>query len=115
MQKAKSILFLFLFFCFVFLCQEMTGYLVGGTSPFGLKTALPVFLQETILKPTPVPAGSPPLLLHSGKIYLNGGQRGYLVSLDVSELVRVLQPKIVDVAEKESGTDTSTKEEKKAK
>src|SRR5512143_3212445 len=45
-----------------------TGYLVGGTSPFGTRRALPVYMEETIL------------LLP--KIYINGGRRGYLVGID---------------------------------
>jgi len=61
-----------------------TGYLVGGTSPFGTKKAMPVFLEKTIL--------DLPL------IYINGGRRGYLVGVHPHDIVRVLQPKIVEVA-----------------
>ncbi|HEY5973099.1 MAG TPA: YbaK/EbsC family protein, partial [Geobacteraceae bacterium] len=61
-----------------------SGYLVGGTSPFGTKKPLPVYLEESILA------------LH--KIYLNGGKRGYLVGLEPRELVRVLVPTLVNVA-----------------
>ena len=60
-----------------------TGYLVGGTSPFGTKKDLPVYMEESIL----------PL----AKIYLNGGKRGFLVGLDPAEVVRVLQPNAVHV------------------
>jgi Cys-tRNA(Pro) deacylase len=61
-----------------------TGYLVGGTSPFGTKKSLPVYMEESILK--------------LQKIYLNGGKRGFLVGLDPAEVVRLLQPLLVMVA-----------------
>jgi len=61
-----------------------TGYLVGGTSPFGTKKALTVYMEESILA---LP-----------KIYLNGGKRGFLVGLEPSEVVRLLQPVLVKVA-----------------
>jgi Cys-tRNA(Pro) deacylase len=60
-----------------------TGYLVGGTSPFGTRKAMPVYLEETILD---LP-----------KIYINGGKRGYLVCIDPGELVRLLKPVAVRV------------------
>ena len=61
-----------------------SGYQVGGTSPFGTRAAMPVYLQKTVLK---LP-----------KIYINGGAKGFLVSLDPKELVRVLNPVLVDAA-----------------
>jgi Cys-tRNA(Pro) deacylase len=61
-----------------------SGYQVGGTSPFGLKRAMPVYCEKTIV-------GLP-------KIYINGGARGFLVGMDPRELVRVLQPRLVEVA-----------------
>jgi Cys-tRNA(Pro) deacylase len=61
-----------------------SGYLVGGTSPFGTKKVMPVYLEETILE---LP-----------KIYLNGGKRGFLVGLDPQEVVRLLNPVLVRVA-----------------
>lgn len=67
--------------------QRHTGYLVGGTSPFGTKKALPVFLEKSIL--------DLPL------VYINGGKRGYLVGVHPHDILRVLQPKPVDVALKE--------------
>lgn len=60
-----------------------TGYLVGGTSPFGTKKTLPVYMEESI-------ASLP-------RIYLNGGKRGFLVGLDPAAAVRVLQPVMVSV------------------
>jgi Cys-tRNA(Pro) deacylase len=61
-----------------------SGYQVGGTSPFGLRRAMPIYMQRTILD---LP-----------RIYINGGARGYLVSLDPREVCRVLAPTLVDVA-----------------
>ena len=65
--------------------QRHTGYQVGGTSPFGTKKALPVYLEKTIL--------DLPL------VYINGGRRGYLVGVHPHDLLRVLAPKIVEVAQ----------------
>jgi Cys-tRNA(Pro) deacylase len=61
-----------------------TGYLVGGTSPFGTKKTVPVYLEESILS---LP-----------RILLNGGKRGFLIGLDPAEVVRVLRPVLVKVA-----------------
>ncbi len=66
-----------------------SGYQVGGTSPFGLRKKLPIYLQETIL--------DLPL------IYINGGGKGFLVSLDPREIIRTLQPKLVNVAIESKG------------
>lgn len=65
-----------------------SGYMVGGTSPFGTRKKMPVYMEETIL-------GLP-------KIYINGGKRGYLVGVAPSEVVRVLGPKMVKVGIKET-------------
>lgn len=64
--------------------DKHSGYQVGGTSPFGTKRAMPVYLERSI---TSLP-----------RIWLNGGRRGFLVALDPKELVRVLEPTLVDVA-----------------
>jgi len=61
-----------------------TGYMVGGTSPFGTRKALPIYVERTVLD---LP-----------RIYINGGKRGYLVGLDPAEVVRILQPTLVAVA-----------------
>jgi Cys-tRNA(Pro) deacylase len=61
-----------------------SGYLIGGTSPFGTRKEMPVFLERTVLE---LP-----------RIYINGGRRGYLLGMDPAELTRVLAPKLVDVA-----------------
>jgi Cys-tRNA(Pro) deacylase len=67
--------------------QRHTGYMVGGTSPFGTKKTIPVFLQKSIL--------DLPL------VYINGGRRGYLVGVHPHDILRVLKPTIVEVALKE--------------
>lgn len=64
--------------------QRHSGYQVGGTSPFGTRRAMPVYLQATV-------ATLP-------RIYVNGGRRGYLVGLDPADLVRVLKPVLVGIA-----------------
>jgi len=64
--------------------QRHTGYQVGGTSPFGLRKPLPIYLERSILG--------------LAQIYINGGRRGFLVRLEPQELVRVLSPSPVDVA-----------------
>ena len=63
--------------------QRHSGYLVGGTSPFGTRKRMPVFLERSVLV---LP-----------RIYINGGRRGFLLRMDSSELVRVLSPVLVDV------------------
>jgi Cys-tRNA(Pro) deacylase len=64
--------------------QRHSGYLVGGTSPFGTRKAMPLFLQKTVLD---LP-----------RIYINGGRRGYLLGMEPAVLTRVLEPALVDVA-----------------
>ena len=61
-----------------------TGYMVGGTSPFGTRKTLPVYMQRSI-EELPM-------------IYINGGKRGFLIGLAPRELRRVLQPILVDAA-----------------
>ena len=64
--------------------QRHTGYQVGGTSPFGLRKPLPVYVERSILEL--------PL------IYINGGRRGLLVRIAPAELSRLLSPVPVGVA-----------------
>ena len=64
--------------------QKVTGYLVGGTSPFGTKTRLPVYAEATILE---LP-----------EIYINGGKRGFLVSIKPGVLQNLLDVQAVTVA-----------------
>ena len=67
--------------------QRHTGYLVGGTSPFGTRKALPVFVERTVLE---LP-----------RILINGGRRGYLVGLVPAVLTSLLKAVPVDCALKE--------------
>jgi len=61
-----------------------SGYQVGGISPFGVRKALPVYMERSILDlPT---------------IYINGGRRGFLVGIAPGEIVRTLDPQVVKVA-----------------
>jgi Cys-tRNA(Pro) deacylase len=62
---------------------KWTGYVFGGTSPFGTKTKLPVYVEKTIFD--------------LEKIYINGGKRGFLVEIDPIEL-KTLDIKEVEVA-----------------
>ena len=64
--------------------QRHSGYQVGGTSPFGTRKKLPVYMERTILE---LP-----------KIYINGGRRGFLVGLAPGEVARTLTPSLVTVA-----------------
>ena len=64
--------------------QKHTGYLVGGTSPFGTRAHLPVYAERTIFE-LPV-------------IYINGGKRGFLVSIEPKVLRDVLKVEEVEVA-----------------
>ena len=61
-----------------------SGYQVGGTSPFGLRRVMPIYMQSTI-RDLP-------------RMYINGGARGFLVELDPRDVERVLSPIVVDVA-----------------
>lgn len=67
--------------------QRHTGYQVGGTSPFGLRKALPVYVERSVLD---LP-----------QIYINGGRRGLLVRITSPELSRILSPVAVSVALKD--------------
>jgi Cys-tRNA(Pro) deacylase len=64
--------------------QRHSGYLVGGTSPFGTKKAMPVYVEATVLE---LP-----------RVYINGGQRGYLVGIDPKVLVTLLGARPVQCA-----------------
>jgi Cys-tRNA(Pro) deacylase len=64
--------------------QKHTGYLVGGTSPFGTRKALPVYAERSI-------AGLE-------RIYVNGGRRGFLVALAPADLIRTLSATLIDAA-----------------
>ena len=61
-----------------------SGYMVGGTSPFGTRKAMPVYVEESILA--------------LDRIYINGGRRGYLVGIAPAVLLAVLPGKAVNCA-----------------
>ncbi len=64
--------------------DKHSGYQVGGTSPFGTRKTMPVYMEETIATlPT---------------IYINGGKRGFLVAIDPKKAIPLLQPTLVKVA-----------------
>ena len=63
--------------------NKHTGYLVGGTSPFGTRKKMPIYMESTI-HDLPI-------------IYINGGKRGFLVSIDPGEVIRILKPTMVNV------------------
>ena len=67
--------------------QRHTGYQVGGTSPFGTRKPLPVYVERSILE--------------MPEIYINGGRRGLLVRLAAAELSRILRAVPVSVALKD--------------
>jgi Cys-tRNA(Pro) deacylase len=66
------------------MAQKHTGYMVGGTSPFGTRTRLAVYVERTIFD--------------LSKIYINGGKRGFLVRIDPKDLRDVLMVEEVEVA-----------------
>ncbi len=57
--------------------QKHSGYMVGGTSPFGTRKEMPVYIEESILA--------------LSRIYINGGKRGYLLGIDPGVLSRLLR------------------------
>jgi Cys-tRNA(Pro) deacylase len=61
-----------------------SGYLIGGTSPFGTRKRMRIFLERSVLE--------------LERIYINGGRRGYLLGMPPSEIVRTLSPALVEVA-----------------
>ena len=63
--------------------QKHSGYMIGGTSPFGTRKAMPVYMEES--------------LLDLPKIYINGGRRGLLIAMDPHDIVRTLYAKLVRV------------------
>lgn len=64
--------------------SKLTGYLIGGTSPFGTKTKMPVFAEKTIFD--------------LSRIYINGGKRGFLVAIDPQVLKKVLPVEEIEAA-----------------
>jgi len=64
--------------------ERHTGYKVGGTSPFGTRKALPVYMENTV-------ADLP-------EIFINAGSRGLLARISPAEIIRILKPGLVNVA-----------------
>ncbi len=64
--------------------SKWTGYLVGGTSPFGTRTQMPVYVEGTIF--------------YLERIYINGGKRGFLVEIEAARLKSLLNLEEVHVA-----------------
>jgi Cys-tRNA(Pro) deacylase len=64
--------------------QRHSGYQVGGTSPFGTRKPLPVFMERSIRE---LP-----------RVYINGGRRGFLLRIRTEDLEKILRPQLVDVA-----------------
>ena len=64
--------------------DKHSGYQVGGTSPFGTRHPMPVYMESSIAE---LP-----------RIYINGGKRGFLIGVDPQEVIRVLQPVLVQAA-----------------
>lgn len=63
--------------------DKHSGYQVGGTSPFGTKAAMPVYMEASIAE--------------LGKIYINGGKRGFLIGLSPADVQAILKPVQVQV------------------
>lgn len=64
--------------------NKHSGYLVGGTSPFGTKKVMPVYMESSILE--------------LDAIYINGGKRGFLVEMKPADAVAILKPILVEIA-----------------
>jgi len=64
--------------------QRHSGYQVGGTSPFGLRKAMPIYVESSVLD---LP-----------EIYINGGRRGYLLGIAPQALVEHLNAQPVQCA-----------------
>lgn len=71
--------------CTAVTAEKFSGYQVGGTSPFGLRTTMPIYVEASILD---LP-----------EIYINGGGRGFLVKIDPQALCTVLNATAVTVAQ----------------
>lgn len=63
--------------------QKHSGYMVGGTSPFGTRKSMPVYMERSILD--------------LERIWINGGKRGYLVGVNPQDVVGILAPTLVQV------------------
>ncbi|GGP24520.1 Cys-tRNA(Pro) deacylase [Silvimonas amylolytica] len=66
------------------IANKHSGYMVGGTSPFGTRKAMPVYMEKTIMD--------------LDLIYLNGGKRGFLIGIAPQTAHAILKPDLVEVA-----------------
>ena len=64
--------------------EKLTGYIIGGISPFGVRKRMPVYVHSSILE--------------LDTLYINGGRRGLLVGMSPEGLVKALDPHVVDIA-----------------
>ncbi len=64
--------------------EKLTGYQFGGTSPFGTKTKMPIYAEESIF--------------NCNKIYINGGKRGFIVEIDPADLRKAFEVVTMNVA-----------------
>lgn len=69
--------------CSVETAQKQTGYMVGGTSPFGTRKSLPVYAEKSIFE--------------LNRIFINGGKRGFLIEIEPQDIKRALDVKEVTV------------------
>lgn len=65
--------------------ERHSGYKVGGTSPFGTRQPLPVCCEASIAE--------------LQRIYINGGKRGFIISVQTTDMLRLLQPQLVAAAQ----------------
>lgn len=70
--------------CTPAMAQKHSGYQVGGTSPFGTKSAMPIYMQESIA--------------NLSYIYINAGRRGSLFKIASADLMAILAPELVEIA-----------------
>ena len=70
--------------CAPAIADRHSGYQVGGTSPFGTRREMPVYMERSIAE---LPY-----------VYINGGRRGYLLGMYPADIVRVLEPTLADIA-----------------
>ena len=70
--------------CLPRIAEKHSGYLVGGTSPFGTRRQMPVYCERSI-------ADLP-------RLFINGGKRGYIIALATTDAMRLLQPRLLAMA-----------------
>lgn len=83
-QLARELQVKHVFPCAIETAQKLTGYLVGGISPFGTRSPLPVYVESTIFT--------------LDRIYINGGKRGFLVEIAPQDLRKIFPLHEVTVA-----------------